>query len=663
MTEIRPVTIISDTPEIGTDFFGFDAYARTISGIIINKKNKTPLVIGIYGVWGSGKTTLMQTVKGILDQGKFKDESDSIRRCKTVWFQAWKYAKEEEILAGLIEQIFKTMKEDGFITEFKARIEELVKKINVSKLSEKLLNFVGGGEIAQVFTDPEYKKKLGFYDSFQEIFERLIWNYLSWRPKISVLEEWDDTKGALVVFIDDLDRCPRDKIPMVLETIKLFMDKPGCIFVIGAAQDIILKALKKTYEEDAVRFMDKIVQVYFNLPRIPVEHFEEYLDKKIPEMKGQLLPHLPLIIPAIQNNPRQLKHFFNNLNLMEGIRSNRNVNIKFEHLLYWSIIECVSPELKKEICDNPAMFQTLRDNLEKLAEENESGTVQDIPEELLTPEVFPQSLHVYLQNRGLVNILIHLDTSKEQILQLITLTGMVKSLETVEKKHEINPAVNTESMVKVLSGEFSPGEDKTIKTIDEHYHIDIYPVTNEQYKAFIEAGGYENRQLWSEEGLQWKENNNIKLPAFWDYDELSSPGCPIVGICYHEAEAYANWKGKQLPTEIQWERAAGGAQGRIYPWGNTFESEKCNTRESGIGKTSRVTRYPNGVSPAGCYDMSGNVWEWTTTQDGNLRILKGGSWSSPANNTKNDAKTAKPDDMRQDTIGFRCISIERQYPQ
>ena len=156
--------------------------------------------------------------------------------------------------------------------------------------------------------------------------------------------------------------------------------------------------------------------------------------------------------------------------------------------------------------------------------------------------------------------------------------------------------------------------------------IDIYPVTNQQYKAFIEAGGYENEKLWDTEGWDWRMKNNITLPAFWDDEKWNSPSHPVVGVSFYEAQAYARSQGKRLPNELEWERAARGAEGNAYPWGNQFDPEKCNTKESGSGKTSRVTRYPNGVSPSGCYDMVGNVWEWTDGKSESSATLPGGAW-------------------------------------
>src|SRR4030065_592281 len=126
----KPVYIISDNPVEDSQLFGFDGYAKTIAELIAYKENETPLVIGVYGPWGSGKTTLMQTVKSRLSD---LNNKESFRTVKTVWFQPWKYKEEEEILAALIEEIFKTMKRDGFFESCKAHLETLVISMNPRK--------------------------------------------------------------------------------------------------------------------------------------------------------------------------------------------------------------------------------------------------------------------------------------------------------------------------------------------------------------------------------------------------------------------------------------------------------------------------------------------------------------------------------------------------
>jgi predicted KAP-like P-loop ATPase len=129
MLEKPPVHIITDAPEAASPVFGFNAYAKTIAGLIANKKNQTPLVIGIYGIWGSGKTTLMKTVKRLLGSRDYSDKA-TFRKCKTVWFQAWKYGHEDEILAALIEEIFKAIKKDALFTgRIIGEIEEFINKV------------------------------------------------------------------------------------------------------------------------------------------------------------------------------------------------------------------------------------------------------------------------------------------------------------------------------------------------------------------------------------------------------------------------------------------------------------------------------------------------------------------------------------------------------
>ncbi len=284
------------------------------------------MVIGVYGPWGSGKTTLMRAV---IDQLSLLDKTpnESFRSCKTIWFQAWKYGKEDEILSALIEIILKTMHADGFFKDCMATVDELIARFNLKKLIGELTQKIGTIDVTQFFDELPHKKRLGFYDSFQEFFRRLIWTYLNWRPQQCPEETPDDAKTALVIFIDDLDRCPRDRITQVLETIKLFMDTKGCIFVIGAANKIIESALQTKYgPEDAGKFMDKIVQVTLNLPQILETDFSSFLDTLDLPNRKELENHVPLVIAAIRSNPRRLKRFLNNLSLLYGIFINKHID-------------------------------------------------------------------------------------------------------------------------------------------------------------------------------------------------------------------------------------------------------------------------------------------------------------------------------------------------
>jgi hypothetical protein len=179
------------------------------------------------------------------------------------------------------------------------------------------------------------------------------------------------------------------------------------------------------------------------------------------------------------------------------------------------------------------------------------------------------------------------------------------------------------------------------------FYIDRYPVTHEQYALFIH------------------DNPDREPPPAWRGRTAPQPllDHPVVGVSWQDAQAYAAWAGKRLPTAEEWQRAAGGQQRRRYPWGDAFVPGRCNTRESGEGGTTPVGKYsPAGDSAYGVTDMAGNVWEWLTDEagrGGQYRQLRGGAWFYSAEFARIDYDRfwRKPG-QRQDVIGFRlCFDV------
>jgi formylglycine-generating enzyme required for sulfatase activity len=188
-------------------------------------------------------------------------------------------------------------------------------------------------------------------------------------------------------------------------------------------------------------------------------------------------------------------------------------------------------------------------------------------------------------------------------------------------------------MIRVTQGPFLYGVDLDRLAITYDYFIGKYPVTNEEYAVFIAKDGYQNEAYWSREGWTWRTSDDIQCPMYWKEPEWNAewnvPDHPVVGVSCYEAEAYATWAGARLPTEHEWEKAARGNDGRTYPWGDDYGVNRCNCRKDLESSTTPVTQFPGGVSPYGCYDMAGNVKEWTASWDDEerrLRVLRGGCW-------------------------------------
>lgn len=285
---------------------------------------------------------------------------------------------------------------------------------------------------------------------------------------------------------------------------------------------------------------------------------------------------------------------------------------------------------------------------------------------------------------------------------------MLQTLQLMQSSY--TPAVRVEppagvptgpEMVYVPGGPFVMGTDDEQEALDNErsahevdlpgFSIDTTPVTNRSYVEFVEDGGYERRELWSEEGWHWKASEGISAPKHWyqpephswwtqrfGFDEPLNPETPVVHVSHYEADAYARWAGKRLPTEAEWEKAASWdpetETKRLFPWGDEPPTEEhANLDQLAFG-TSEVGAYPAGESPCGCRDMVGNVWEWTANDfaaypgfqafpydeysrvffGNEHKVLRGGSWATRPAAIRNTFRNWDYPIRRQLFVGFRC---------
>ena len=225
------------------------------------------------------------------------------------------------------------------------------------------------------------------------------------------------------------------------------------------------------------------------------------------------------------------------------------------------------------------------------------------------------------------------------------------------------------NMVYVPPGQFIMGEEDNIRitSLKEEFFIDKYPVTNTQFCAFLNERGnqQEGGKEWINlEGSHKDERYHIRKDGNRFVVEPGFENHPVFYVTWYGARAYAKWAGKRLPTEEEWEKAARGIDGRVYPWGNEYDKDKCNTYELEIGHTTPVKRYKEGLSPYGCLDVAGNVWEWTDSwyDQGQVdsKVLRGGSWDG----SQDDGRCADrfmgfPGNRRASIVGFRCARTEQ----
>jgi len=188
------------------------------------------------------------------------------------------------------------------------------------------------------------------------------------------------------------------------------------------------------------------------------------------------------------------------------------------------------------------------------------------------------------------------------------------------------------------------------------YQLGRMLVTNAAYRAFVDAGGYQDASLWSPEGQAWLSETDNPWPVLADGDEADAfvvDNQPVVGVSFHEAEAYATWVGARLPTWPERLFAVRGEAKRPYPWGSPFGEGHANTREEALERPCAVGLYRGDATPDGLFDLAGNVGEWTVETVGDEKLIHPGSWEQPSLAAWAKASTTASPGARWSALGFR----------
>jgi hypothetical protein len=374
------------------DCLGFSSYVASLSEVCL-EKDIAPLTLGVFGSWGSGKTSLMKMLQ------KAIEDRAAGRRIKTLWFNAWRYEGKDEIQTALIHAVLTKLTEDkSFLEDAKEVLQRLKKGASVLKLAK----FIGRtaititpniGEFLDCFQE-ESEKVAETMERFEKDFEELL-------TKMKV--------ERVVVFIDDLDRCQSEKVIETFETIKLFLNVPECTFVIGADAAKIQEAVSSAYrvgqqtgEAFSADYLEKIIQLPFRIPEQRPQDISCYIGMLV--LRGHLgeegwrallrdrtelvarggdgfaewvtknnamfpsgtpaaltelqrvHPYVTLLAQGLKGNPRQIKRFLNILELRRRLAEANRLEVKSNLLIKLLVLEYTWRPFFKNVVEtfNPA---------------------------------------------------------------------------------------------------------------------------------------------------------------------------------------------------------------------------------------------------------------------------------------------------------------------
>ncbi|MCK4688658.1 MAG: HEAT repeat domain-containing protein [Candidatus Marinimicrobia bacterium] len=372
MPEIK---ILGDSPTT-EDGLGFDPYVNILLEAINNIDARSPLTIGIHGRWGSGKTSLMKMLKK-----RFKDDN----KVKTIWFNAWAHGREESIGLALLQQV---------LIEFQ----------NGEKTKVKFAEF--GRSFSKLLADAALRKTTGIsFEEAKELFKNSIEVKNTLRGDFEeVIKESEVTR--LVVFIDDLDRCLPEKTIEILEVIKLFLDVPRCVFVIGVAKEVIEQGIEVIYKpgEQGIPisgqdYIEKIIQVPFNLPPIRVDDMISFIESQ--GISGKEKEYAEIVAKGTECNPRTVKLFLNTLRIRQEIAAKSGGELEPAVAAKLLVIEYTFPEFYSEY-----VVKHRKDDFickfERLAKREDD---KELRKELESSKIISEAVQKYGKEYDLKNLL------------------------------------------------------------------------------------------------------------------------------------------------------------------------------------------------------------------------------------------------------------------
>jgi formylglycine-generating enzyme required for sulfatase activity len=454
MSEPLPSTSLLSDRAAERDLLEFKPYTDTLLDIIRDPKTAGPLVIGLFGSWGSGKTSLMRFVQSELST----PAQDTTPKFRAVWFDAWKYEKEDALWRALLMRVVDSLRQrdaagqDVTAAPLKQDIERLEQRLyrdveweEKGKLTIDWSKFVIGttkgaiqlafgclpglntftkaveaaqgalgtgqnaGDLIEAFRRDvveHHQAQLRSLEQFQKEFGELVDTHIFQKHQ------------RLVVFVDDLDRCLPEKAIEVLEAIKLFLDVRGCIFLLGLDQDVITRGIKVKYRDfaleggadsekripiDGAAYLEKIIQLPFRLPKIEPGAMKPFIHglAAFADVRCE-----DVFAVGLETNPRKVKRAINIFLFLSGLGRRREITIKPVRLAKVVVIYHSHPELYELLRAKPTLLRDLENHLRaQRPREAGRGGKPEAPETGAASAAEPPPVPAYLLKTDLTQVL------------------------------------------------------------------------------------------------------------------------------------------------------------------------------------------------------------------------------------------------------------------
>ena len=566
-----------------TDGLDRDRYARAFAQLA--QTCDTPMVVGLYGGWGTGKSSLMMQIRVLLrDDGM-----------PTVWFDPWQHQFDENPLIALLQTT---------VTELGMETAEGVKE-TLTSVAAALMS-----PIANAATGLDANKLMKLTDAVAEERFRMRDVRIRLRDKIGHLiaqaRKRDKRPGVaaadkrVVFFIDDLDRCLPVNMLRMLEALKLYLNVDNCVYFLGLDHNTVKNGIAGSYADVAIgdqEYLDKIVQIPFLIPRIHKERARAFIEGLLPEGTEQCADDLAAFLG---DNPRQVKRFINNLslNLLLAEQLSGDETPSVDLIVALLLLQHQNEKLFRQVSVRAELFFELQ--------EKDEAAAGRIAQDLFDGDTQLQRL--------IQRVDCPADTPIEMYVHLSDVAG-------ASVRRQPTLAVEPQ-MVTLPPGSFAMGSPDGEQDRDEdegpvhevrigyRFALGRYPVTFDEYDAFCTA---------TERGRPGDQG--------WGRARR-----PVINVSWYDAQAYVAWlrdqtgRAYRLPTEAEWEYACRAGTTTRYSVGDEITAEHASFLGN-LDGTSEVGSYP--ANPWGLHDMHGNVWEWvedTWLKNYNGAPVDGSAW-------------------------------------